>query len=1025
MKPLRSALVSLSLVAFASAAHAQSRDDVMVVFDGSNSMWGQIDGTAKIEIARNVMGNLLGDWTADRRVGLMAYGHRRRGDCTDIETLIAPAPGTADDIVARIRGITPTGKTPLTDAVEQAARDLSYTDRPATVVLISDGLESCGRDACALARELEKSGVDFTAHVVGFGLGNDADTASLACIAEETGGQYISANNASELGNALSTLGTAVAVAEPAPEPDPEPEPELPRITLTAPDTAVAGAGFLVGWSGIVKANDYVTIVPPDAADGDYGPYVTVADMIQGQIRAPYPAGRYEIRYVHNDTDTVLGSRPITLSEPSVSLDGPQSALTGAEFGVSWTGAVWADDFVTIVPVGADKGSYGSYVTIRDLTGGKLTAPAEAGLYELRYVLNLTNDTLASAPIEVVEAAVTLTAPDTALTGSEIKVAWSQSIARTDYVTVVPAGADDGSYTNYAVVRDNLEDRLVMPSEPGMYELRYVLKEGARTLARRPIELADGEVSLTAPETARTGEKFKVGWTGTINRKDYVTIVPAGADEGTFDNYVLVRDKSEERLQAPAGTGLYEIRYVLNEGRRTMARRPIEIVAPSVALTAPETALIGQQIEVAWTGTVAVQDYITIVPAGADEGDYGNNFQVRGNSEGRLRMPAEPGLYEIRYVLREGGRTMASAPIELSLPEVTISAPATAFVGERVRVSWTGTVNRSDYVTVVPAGAKEGTYTQTFQVRESGEDDLLMPAEPGFYEIRYVLSEGSRTMASTPIELSVAQVSLTGPDTALAGSRIKVGWSNAVNPNDYVTLVPAGSDEGEAGNQVRVRKNSEDMLAAPGTPGLYELRYVLRQGGRTLASQPMEIVEPEVTVTGPAEVRAGDSIRVSWTGTVDANDLISLAPMGAADKDMAAQIRTRKDSEGTIRAPVETGLYELRYVLNEGRRVLARQTIEVLGADAQLQSGATLSAPDTGTPGATISVGWSGGADSADQRVTLARAEQAIFTWISAVRITGEGPVEVTLPNEPGDYELRFLDVSGQQVMARKVITVQ
>ena len=74
--------VFLAAVAAGSAAFAE--EDVMVVFDGSNSMWGQIEGTAKIEIARGVMDNLLGDWTEDRNVGLMAYGHRRRGDCGDI-----------------------------------------------------------------------------------------------------------------------------------------------------------------------------------------------------------------------------------------------------------------------------------------------------------------------------------------------------------------------------------------------------------------------------------------------------------------------------------------------------------------------------------------------------------------------------------------------------------------------------------------------------------------------------------------------------------------------------------------------------------------------------------------------------------------------------------------------------------------------------------------------------------------------------------------------------------------------------
>ena len=60
------------------------------------------------------------------------------------------------------------GKTPLTDAVKQAAEALKYTEDKATVILITDGLETCSADPCALAKELEQSGVDFTTHVVGF-----------------------------------------------------------------------------------------------------------------------------------------------------------------------------------------------------------------------------------------------------------------------------------------------------------------------------------------------------------------------------------------------------------------------------------------------------------------------------------------------------------------------------------------------------------------------------------------------------------------------------------------------------------------------------------------------------------------------------------------------------------------------------------------------------------------------------------------------------------------------------------------
>ncbi|MFX0547586.1 VWA domain-containing protein [Roseovarius sp. S1116L3] len=752
---------TLSLVgtlAYSTAAYAAD-ENVMIVFDGSNSMWGQIDGTAKIEIARDVMENLLGEWTADRNVGLMAYGHRRRGDCTDIETLVTPAQDTRAGILERIGAITPTGKTPLTSAVERAATEMSYTDMPATVILISDGLESCERDPCALADALEKGGVGFTAHVVGFGLG-DADASALSCLADRTGGQYLSAGNADELGKAFASVSEAVSTPEPSAEPLPEPEPEY-----------------------------------------------------------------------------------------DVTLDGPATALAG--------------------------------------------------------------------------------------------------------------------------------------------------------------------------------DKFRVSWTGTVAPQDYITIVPMGAEEGSADNYIRVSDDSENDLQAPGETGLYELRYVLNEGRRTLASKPIEITEPEVTLDAPETALAGDKIHVSWTGTVDAQDFITIVPMGSEEGSAENYIRVSDNSENDLQAPGETGLYELRYVLNEGRRTLASKPIEITEPEVTLDAPETALAGDKIRVSWTGTVDAQDFITIVPMGADEGSAENYIRVGDDSENDLQAPGQTGLYELRYVLNEGRRTLASTPIEITEPKVTLDGPETALAGDKIRVSWTGTVDAQDFITIVPMGADEGSAENYVRVGDDNESDLQAPGQTGLYELRYVLNEGRRTLASNPIEITEPEVTLSGPDQIRAEDTIGVAWTGAVHGQDYVTIVPIGTPDEKSGPYVRVGEDTDAKLAAPAETGFYELRYVLNEGRRVLARHAIEVLAADAALQSGASLSAPETAAAGETISVGWTVQNASGDQRISIARADQAIFTWITAIRIDGAPPLSITLPDAPGTYELRFLDIPGQSVLARRIIRVE
>src|SRR6185503_4176919 len=142
-------------------------------------------------------------------------------DCNDIEMLVQPAAGTADAISAAAAQLSPKGKTPLSASVKMAAEQLKYTEDKATVILITDGLETCDADPCAVASELEQAGIDFTVDVIGFGV-SSAEGKQVACLAENTGGKYFSADNAAKLGAALSdTVAETVAPAPPPPPPPP------------------------------------------------------------------------------------------------------------------------------------------------------------------------------------------------------------------------------------------------------------------------------------------------------------------------------------------------------------------------------------------------------------------------------------------------------------------------------------------------------------------------------------------------------------------------------------------------------------------------------------------------------------------------------------------------------------------------------------------------------------------------------------------------------------------------------------
>lgn len=261
---------------------AGEKEKVMLILDASGSMWGRVDGREKIVVAREVVGDVLSGIGDRVLLGVMAYGHRAKGDCNDIETVVPTGPVDAGRTLAVINALNPKGKTPISEAVRRAAGELRHSEAKATVILVSDGLETCEADPCALASELEKSGVDFTVHVVGFDLKNE-DTRTLQCLADNTGGKYLSADNADELTSAIGEVVAEVNTAPPAPEVKVEPE--------AAPTRLKVEVYYAAG--GKPLENAYVRVF---ASDGEGGKADTKA-LTSGSKNNPFKVkpGKYFI----------------------------------------------------------------------------------------------------------------------------------------------------------------------------------------------------------------------------------------------------------------------------------------------------------------------------------------------------------------------------------------------------------------------------------------------------------------------------------------------------------------------------------------------------------------------------------------------------------------------------------------------------------------------------------------------------------------------------------------------------------
>ncbi|MBN2061715.1 MAG: VWA domain-containing protein [Deltaproteobacteria bacterium] len=195
----------LSFITIPVTGHAAGKTNLMLIFDTSGSMWGQIDGKAKITIAKEAMDLIVNDLPDDINIGLVAYGHRRKGDCDDVEILIPLGPLDSETFLAKVNSLNPKGKTPMVRSIRKTADAIKHLEDETTILLVSDGEETCDPDPCGFVAGLERLGIKFVLHVVGFDVGGQTE-AQLKCMAREGGGEYFPAKDADKLKNALDMV---------------------------------------------------------------------------------------------------------------------------------------------------------------------------------------------------------------------------------------------------------------------------------------------------------------------------------------------------------------------------------------------------------------------------------------------------------------------------------------------------------------------------------------------------------------------------------------------------------------------------------------------------------------------------------------------------------------------------------------------------------------------------------------------------------------------------------------------------
>ncbi|NLD37472.1 MAG: hypothetical protein GX654_11440 [Desulfatiglans sp.] len=214
---------------------------IEIILDASNSMWGQINGKAKIEIARQVLSSLIETIPDGFYIGLRIYGHRwpinDARACSDSELVIPIGAPDRAALLNTVKGISPRGRTPLFYSLLQTPQDFKGIPS-GTVILISDGIESCDGRIDDVVKTLHASGIDLNVHIIGFDVKERNAREQLETAANALGGRYFDAGDSKALAAALErTLKI--------------------EYQVIAADSSVAARGVAGGDPVTLEAGDY------------------------------------------------------------------------------------------------------------------------------------------------------------------------------------------------------------------------------------------------------------------------------------------------------------------------------------------------------------------------------------------------------------------------------------------------------------------------------------------------------------------------------------------------------------------------------------------------------------------------------------------------------------------------------------------------------------------------------------------------------------------------------------------------
>ena len=289
------------------------------------------------------------------------------------------------------------------------------------------------------------------------------------------------------------------------------------------------------------------------------------------------------------------------------------------------------------------------------------------------------------------------------------------------------------------------------------------------------------------------------------------------------------------------------LRYVSGGDYIVWKERPLTVTQPDVAITQPEPQVAGAIIDVEWQGPANKGEYLTVSEADAEVGDYFAYTYVKAGKKAKLRMPPTAGQYVLRYVSGQSKQIWAETEVSIEMPEVAITAPGEATVGELVKLDWQGPANKGDYVSIADPDAEANRYHLYKYVKKGRNLEIQMPEEPGQFELRYISGAQPVVWFSTDLTVLPRSEQISADDEEVtAGEKFNVSWQQDGAPGQYIGIFQAGAaDDDRYESYIYTKNKTSGSMKAPAEPGNYELRYLSGGKKRVWARKAFTVVAAE------------------------------------------------------------------------------------------------------------------------------------------------------------------------------------